>query len=490
MSPSTVPNPAKPTGRRRWLAFSAALIATMMNLLDATILNVAAPVIRDDLGGSYADLQWLTAAYTLTMAVGLLLGGRLGDLFGRKRMLLGGVAGFAAASAACAAAPTVELLIAGRVVQAAFAAVMVPQVFGLLRDLFEPEEMGKAWAILGPVAGLSAMLGPVVSGVLIDGDPVGLGWRTVFLVNLPVAAYVVAVGARHLPDVAPAVGSRALDLPGLVLAGLGTGGLVFPLVQGREQGWPAWTFAMLAGAVLVLTVFGRRQVARRRAGRATLVEPSLFCNRAYVSGATFALLFLGTMGGIALVLTGLLQLGLGFSPVAASLTCAPYALGGFLGSGVGGAFKERVGRSFIHAGLVVMGTGLAGVAAVCAHAGTDLGAWDLVLPLLVAGVGMGMVFVLLFDIILGGVAPHEMGSASGMLEAVQQFGMALGVAIVGTVFFGLVEPGTAATASFVHAAEVAALLTVGLLAVAFVLAFRLPRGAHAASAGAAVAQPA
>jgi len=165
------------SGKGKWIAFSAALAATMMDLLDSTIAGVAAPSMRADLGGSYASLQWIAAAYTLAMAVGLLAGGRLGDVFGRRRVLLAGAAGFTVASVACAAAPTIETLIAARVLQGAVGAVMVPQVFGMIRELFAPEEMGKAWGIMGPVSGLSALLGPVVAGLLIDADVLGTGWQ-------------------------------------------------------------------------------------------------------------------------------------------------------------------------------------------------------------------------------------------------------------------------------------------------------------------------
>src|SRR5436190_7965781 len=175
----------------RWLGLSAILAATLMNLLDSTVSNVAAPSIRADLGGSTATLQWIAAGYTLAMAVGLLTGGRLGDLFGRRRMLLIGAAGFAVASLACALAPTAEALIAFRAVQGGIGALMVPQTFGLIRDLFGPADMGKGFAVLGPVCGLAAVAGPVLGGLLIHLDALGTGWRAIFLVNLPVAAFVL-----------------------------------------------------------------------------------------------------------------------------------------------------------------------------------------------------------------------------------------------------------------------------------------------------------
>jgi MFS family permease len=197
----------------QWMAFAAVLAAMMMDLLDATIASVAGPSIAADLGGSHADLQWIGAAYTLAMAVGLLVGGRLGDMFGRKRMLLIGAGGFTLASVLCAAAPSAETLIGFRALQGIVGAVMLPQVFGLIRDIFPPKEMGKAWGILGPVSGLSAVLGPIVAGLLIDADLLGTGWRMIFLINVPIGAFVLIAGAKEIPNVAPARPTAASTSP-------------------------------------------------------------------------------------------------------------------------------------------------------------------------------------------------------------------------------------------------------------------------------------
>jgi EmrB/QacA subfamily drug resistance transporter len=471
----------KPITRATWIAFSAALAATMMDLLDATVASTAGPVMQTELGGSYADLQWITAAYTLAMAVGLLTGGRLGDLFGRRRMLLIGAAGFTVASVLCAAAPTVEILVGSRALQGALGAVMLPQVFGLIRDLFPPDEMGKAWAVLGPVSGLSAVLGPIVAGLLIDLDLFGSGWRSIFLINVPVGAYVLLVGRRHLPEGAPSgQRSRRLDVAGMALAAVGAVMLVYPLVQGRELGWPVWSLVMLAASIPVLVAFARHQARRKRSGDATLIEPSIFRNRSYVSGAAFAMVFLGAMGGLMLALTVLLQFGLGYSPIEASLTSAPYALGGFVGSAVGGMTMAKLGRTVLQAGLVIKGVGVVALFVVLEQAGTGVGHFHFTAPLLVAGIGMGMVFVPLFDIILAGVGDHEVGSASGILQALQQLGMSLGVAGLGSLFFGLL--GSNGTADFVAASEPTILVTVALLAAAFAIAFLLPKQARAAAA--------
>jgi EmrB/QacA subfamily drug resistance transporter len=472
--------PAAPLHPRRWLAFAVALAAAMMDLIDASVANTAAPRIRADLGGSYADLQWIAAAYTLAMAVMLLTGARLGDMFGRRRMLLVGVGGFTAASLACAAAPSPEALIVCRALQGGLGAVMVPQVFGLIRDLFAPAEMGKAFGILGPVAGLSAMLGPIVAGLLIDADLLGTGWRLIFLVNVPVGVAVLVLGRRLLPAGAPVARGLRLDLGGVVLAGVGMFMLVFPLVQGRELGWPAWSLGLLAGSVGVLGALGRHVVRRRRAGATPLIEPSILSKPSYVAGVVFALVFLGAMGGIVLILGVFLQAGLGYTPIHASLTTAPWALGGFAGSAAAGMLMPRLGRRLLHAGLVVMAGGLLALCAVLAHVGTSVGSWDFTAPLLVSGLGMGAVFVPLFDIVMAGVEPREMGSASGVLQAMQQLGMSLGVAGVGTVFFGLLGARAGYVADFLHAAEVTSLVAVALLGLAFVVAFGLERGtAHA-----------
>jgi EmrB/QacA subfamily drug resistance transporter len=467
---------------RRWLAFSAALAAMLMELLDATVSSTAGPAIRANLGGSYADLQWIGAGYTLALTLGLLTGGRLGDLFGRKRMLLIGVAGFTTASLLCAIAPTVGFLIAARVLQGAVGAVLVPQVFGVIRDLFPPAEMGKAFTVLGPCAGLTAVLGPIMAGLLIDVNLFGTDWRMVFGINVPVGLFALVVGTLYLPAVAPIAATRRLDLPGTALAAAGTSMLVYPLVQGRELGWPVWSVLLLAGSVPVLAAFGWTQLRRTRSGKTTLIEPSVFTKRSYVSGAAFATVFLASMGGIMFTLGVLLQVGLGYTPIHAALTTAPFALGGFIGSAIGGMTMARLGRTVVQIGIIVMGLGIGWLSLVIGHAHPTIGSWAFFAPLLVAGIGMGSVFVPMFDIILGGVGDHEIGSASGILQSLQQLGTSLGIAGLGTLFFSLLGPAAAVKLGFLHAAHQTILVTLALIVLACGLAFLLPRRARADAA--------
>jgi MFS family permease len=493
--------------RWRWLAFAVVIAAAVMDLLDSTITQVAAPAIRRELGGSYAVIEWVTAAYALAMAAGLLTGGRLGDLFGRRRMLLIGMAGFVAASALCAAAGSAGELIAARAAQGALGAIMLPQVFGLIRDLFEAHEMGKAFGVYGPVMGLSAMLGPIASGGLIGADVLGTGWRMIFLVNVPVGLAALVLGARLLPVGAastgvagagaavagPAVAASAggsgrragrragrgqLDLAGAGLAAVGMFGLVFPLAQGRALGWPAWLYAMLAASVLVLAWFAVYQIRRQRGGRTPLVELSIFGHRSYRAGIVFSIVFVGSLGGIVMIFNVFLQNGLGFTPWHSALTTAPWAAGAFVGSAVGGIAMTKLGRRVLHAGLVVEAAGLLAVYAVLRGAGADVSTADLLAPMVVGGIGMGMVFVPLFDIVLAGVRPQEMGSASGVLQTVNALGMSLGIAGIGAIFFALAGGHGGHVPAYLSAAEWTALATAGLLACSFAVAFGLPRRAR------------
>jgi len=484
------------TKQRTWLGFFAILAAILLNLLDSTIVNVAAASIGADLGGSSSALQWIAAGYTLAMAVGLLTGGRLGDMYGRRRMLLIGVVGFVAASVACAAAPSIGLLIVARVLQGLLGAVMIPQGFGLIRDLFPPREIGKAFAALGPVIGLSTILGPIVAGLLVDADLFGLGWRTIFAINVPLGLFAIVAGRLALPRPStnqPDARAQRLDLRGAVLAGLGVLLLVFPLVQGRDLGWPAWSFVMLAASVPVIGVFVRYQLRRRQRGETPLVELSVFAKRSYASGVAFVVVFFGAVVGFSLAVGLFLQLGLGFSPTRASLTMAAWALGAFLGSGFSAAMMAKLGRRILHIGLSLMGAGVVALYAVFASAGTSVGSGHLIAPLMVFGVGMGMIFVPLFDIIMGDIEDREVGSASSLLESIQQLGASLGVAVLGTIFFAVAGPasgqGRLDPARAVDAAGLVTLLTLVLTAAAFALAFRLPRKARAHGPEAAPVAP-
>ncbi|WP_026412414.1 MFS transporter [Actinomadura oligospora] len=464
--------------RWRWVALLVILAGEILDMLDALITTIAAPTIRADLGGSAGTLQWLSAGYTLALGVGLITGGRLGDLYGRKRMFLVGAAGFTIGSLLCGLAVSPEMLVGSRVLQGLFGALMLPQGLGLIKEMFPPKEMGAAFGLFGPIMGLSSVGGPVLAGWLIDADPFGTGWRMIFLINLPLGLAAVAAGLRFLPEARASHASR-LDLVGALLAALGAGLIVYPLVQGREQGWPAWTFAMMAASAAVFALFVWYELRVRRSGGDPLVTPSLFRKRGFSGGLIVGLVFFSGMTGFALVFALYTQLGLGYSPLKAGLAQIPWSLGMIAGFGAAQAVA-RFGRHVIHAGAIVMAAGVAGIVLTLHLAGFGVSPWQLAPALIVTGLGMGLLMAPFFDIVLAGVEPHETGAAGGTLTAVQQLGSALGAAVLGTVFFDrLGEHLTASGPAFRHAMDATLWTVVALLAASFVAAFLLPKQARA-----------
>ncbi|MEZ7127282.1 MFS transporter [Nonomuraea sp. AD125B] len=460
--------------RWRWVALFVILAAEVMDLLDALVTTIAAPTIQRDLGGSDSLVQWLGAGYTLAMAVGLITGGRLGDLYGRKRMFLIGAFGFTAASLLCGIAVSPEMLIAARVLQGLFGAVMLPQGLGLIKEMFPPHEMGKAFGMFGPVMTISSVGGPVLAGWLVDADFFGTGWRMIFLINLPLGLAAALAGIRFLPEFRLSNATR-LDLGGVGLVSLAALLLIYPLIQGREQGWPWWTFASMAASIVVFAVFARYETRRAASGKDPLVVPGLFRKRAFTGGLVAGLAFFTGMMGIGLVFALYTQMGLGFSPLKAGLAGLPQAVGGVVGFGLAmSGLQEKLGRGLLQIGATVMGAGAAVLALTIHFAGLDVTVWQLAPGLGLVGIGMGLTMAPFFDIVLAGVEPHESGSASGTLTAVQQLGGALGSALLGTLFFNLLADQWGFGASM----EVTVWVEVGLLVLTFALSFLLPRHAH------------
>jgi EmrB/QacA subfamily drug resistance transporter len=452
-SPSTAPPPQRsgaavharradpdPQARapdpKRWLILFVLLAAECMDLLDGTVVNVAAPTIHHDLHASAASLQWIIGAYPMALAVGLLTGGRLGDLFGRRRMFLLGAAGFTIASALCGVAPSTGTLIAARIVQGLAGALMLPQGLGVLREVFPGQEFAKAFGLFGPVMGCAAMIGPILGGGIVSLDLWGTGWRGVFLINLPLGALAVAGAARLLPR-SSVRHARELDVTGVAIAGVAAIAIVYPLVQGRVLGWPGWCYAMIAGGVALLGVFGVHLRRRVAAGRDPLVQPSIFGHRGYSAGALVLMLYFGGMVGAMLAITLYLQLGEGFSAIHAGLTLVPFPLGTGLTAPLAATLlARRPGRTLIQIGTVVSIAGYAATAILAAHV-SHLTTWDLAGPLLVVGMGMGLFVVPAFGTIIGAVTDAEAGSASGTLNALQQLSSGIGVAVLGTIFFSV-----------------------------------------------------
>jgi EmrB/QacA subfamily drug resistance transporter len=373
--------------------------------------------------------------YALAFAVGLITGGRLGDIYGRKRLFVIGALGFVAASVAAAFSVSSEMLIGCRMAQGFAAAMLIPQGLGVVRDVFAPGEQASAFAVFGPVIGLSAVLGPIIGGALIAANAFGSGWRLIFFVNLPLGLIAALGAARVMPE------SRAprpprLDIVGTLICAAGMGLLIYPLIQGREAGWPLWTYAMIVGSVAAfgMLVLWTRRV--RRAGRDPLIEASIFSHRAYTAGVAGIVVFFAGMIGMLLVLTLFLQFGEHFSAIHAGVTLAPFALGSAAGATLAATvLAPRLGRTVLQIGAVLMAGGYWWVHQVIAAHGLHTESLMLIAPQLLVGAGIGMLISPLFDFILASVTDREVGSASGVLNALQQLAGALGVAAIGTVFF-------------------------------------------------------
>jgi EmrB/QacA subfamily drug resistance transporter len=416
-------------------------------------------------------MQWWAAGYTLAFAVFMIIGGRLGDLYGRRRIFAIGIVGFTLSSAACALAPSPDVLIATRVLQGGFGALLIPQGLGIIKTVFPPSEVAGAFGAFGPVMGLAAVGGPILAGWLVSADLLGTGWRMIFLVNLPLGVVGLLGALRFFPESRAEVRTK-LDPLGVALIAAASSCLIYPLVQGRELGWPAWTFAMLAAGVALIGAFA---VVERRGHGAPLIAPSLLRNRAFTSGLVVGLTLFSGFAGLLMVFSLFLQLGLHFTPSHAGLAFTPMSFGILLGAGLGQPLAAKLGRSVFQAGTLVVAASLAATAAVVAHGGLDTSAWSLAPGLVGFGAGMGLVFGQLFGVILAGVADDEVGSASGTLNAIQQLGNSVGVAVLGTLFFSLLDHGHPSP----DAMKVAALVSGAIFVVGFALSFLLPREVRA-----------
>ncbi|MFE9451982.1 MFS transporter [Streptomyces sp. NPDC006739] len=465
-----------PRLQRRWVALAVLLVAEAMNLLDATIMTVAAPVIRAGLGGPASSIQWFSAAYTLPFAVFLLTGGRLGDIVGRRRVFRLGMAGFVLASLGCALAPSTAALIALRALQGSAAALIIPQTIGMIRTMFAGPELARAMGAIGPVMGLAAVTGPVVGGALTQADVLGSSWRSVFLVNVPLGAAVLAATPLLSEDRA-ALRPR-LDHVGTVLAVLGSSLLVYPLIQGGTHGWPGWCWAMLAAGGAVLAGFAAHQRRRARNGRSPLVEPGLFVDRGFTAALVSSALFFAVVSGLMLVAVLQMQLGLHRDVLSAGFALLPWSAAMALSSWAAGAWLvPRYGARIMGAGLLALFAGVVSAAVVYATSPPACYPWLLLPALAVAGIGQGLYAVPFFAIALHRVRPHETGSAAGLLNAVQQLGGTLGIALLGSTFFHAAAVGdrTEGAAALTGARNAFCLAAMLILGTAVTTTMMLPR---------------
>jgi len=461
----------------RWLVLTVVLVAEIMDLFDATIVNVAGPTLARELGASSTDLQWVIGGYALALGSGLILGGRLGDRYGRRNMFIFGLVGFTLASLACALAPTVVLLIVFRFAQGFIGAMLLPQGFGLIRESFPPQEFGKAFAAYGPAFGLGGILGPIIGGFLIEADVAGLGWRSVFLVNIPIGVAAILLSIKYLPK-SEADKTVKIDLVGTLFVVAASAMLVYPLIKGQEAGWPLWTFLMLIGSLVTFFVFSRLEMSTLKRGGTPLIDSRIFKKRDYNFGLVGLALYFAGFTGVYLILTLFLQFGENFTSSQAALGNIPIALGAAIGGTISGAFlAEKIGgRYTLQIGALVQ---LGGVVLLwfSLPSAENFSIWQIVPALVISGIGTGMIAAPIFDTILSTVEGNLSGSASGVMSAVQSVFSSVGVAIFGTMFFAYSVLGQA-DAGFRNALLIQVVILVLFLGISFVLPKRAERQEH------------
>jgi EmrB/QacA subfamily drug resistance transporter len=462
---------SSPAYPRRWLAAVVMIGAATMDLIDLTVVNVALPTIRDDLGATGTQLEWVISAYMLAFAATLIVAGSFGDLLGRKRMFVGGIALFGLASLAAGLAQSPAELIASRVVQGVAAAAMIPQLLATFRVIFGGEELGKAFGIYGAILGFSSALGLVLGGALTDADIFGWSWRAVFFINVPVALVSLVAAIRVVPETHDAQAGRP-DLVGAGILAASIVAIAYPLLEGRSLGWPAWLWALLGAGLSGLVALALVEERRQHARVAPLLRTRLLRIPAFSAGLVVQLAFAAGLQGFFLVFAVWIQTGMGFSPLGAGLTALAFSVGSFLLAPMAVSLAQRHGRLVLSGGGLLMALGTLGVIIGADHVGQGSDPWPVVPGLIVAGVGLSLLIIPLVNVVLAAVPQEVAGGAGGIFSTAQQLGGALGVAVVGTVFFNGLE-GQSFTASFERAAPV----VIALFLVAGLLALVLPRTA-------------
>ena len=432
--------PARPpTPARRRSPLPVLMCGVFMIVLDFFIVNVALPSIQAELHAGSSAVEWVVAGYGLTCAVLLIGAGRLGDLYGRRRMFCAGMALFVVASAACGLAPTVAVLVAARLIQGIGAALISPNVLSIIGVSYPGPARVRALTIYGLVMGLAAAGGQLIGGVLIQADVLHLGWRTVFLINVPVGVAALAFARRQVTEStgnAAQPGARRigqLDLGGLLLVTAGLTALVLPLVEGTALHWPAWTWACFGATPVLLGAFVARELRQARRGRPVLLDLGLLRSRGLGAGLITQLAFWSGQASYFLVLALYLQSGRGLDALQAGLVFSILAAAYLVTSMRAPALTLRFGRSLIAVGALTLAAGH-GLVLLAVTAGGGIG-W-LVPGLLLAGAGMGLTITPLTTTVLAYARPERAGAVSGVLSTMQQVGGSLGVAVTGVIFFG------------------------------------------------------
>lgn len=455
---------------RRWALLVVACVI-FLNVIDVTILNVAIPTIQRELGTGDAAIQWLVAGYGSMFGILLMTGGRLGDIFGYRRVLNVGLVLFVLTSAACGLATGPSMLIVARLAQGASAALMAPQVQSTIQLMYPPRERVAVLGVIGILGGTAAVAGPLIGGLLIEANVFGLGWRMIFLVNLPLGLLLIVATMHFLPRRSSPL-SPKLDVRGTILVTLTFISILVPIVEGRDLGWPIWCLGLLAMSPLLLWYTVRYSHRRMAVDGSSVLVPGLFAEPSFSRGVLLGACFQATMAGTLFVMTLALQNGLAFSAGEVGLIHAPFAIGVAAGVGVlARKILPRVGPIVIVLGAVVMGAGLSAIAWQVRTGVDELASYLVTMGIM--GLGCGMMLGSITPITLSEVDTDYAGAASGTLRSLLEFGGASGVAVIGGVFLGLGTSGAPET--WMTAIVWSTALTLAVLLVIGFVALSIPR---------------
>ncbi len=468
--------------RKSWLALTVVLAGMFMALIDSTIVNVALPSIRTSLSADESTLSWIVSGYMLTFGLALIPAGRLGDRLGHKWVFIVGLVLFTIASAYCGIAQNSFDIIIGRLLQGLAAGIYVPAVGSFIQLLFKGRERGKAFAIMGSVIGVSAAIGQLAGGLIIQALGEAEGWRWVFYVNVPIGIATAIFAISLLPSGdAHADSSNRMDWIGVILLSAGLTAILIPLIQGQQEGWPTWTWWTMSAGIIGVVLFALWEIYFTKRGGSALVPPKLFHHVSFTFGTILALVYFAAMVSIFFTLSLLWQGGLGHTALESGLMILPFALGTAIFSSQSSKWASKIGRNVLVLGSGMLTLGLGVTYFLLANVGSaDLNSWILLPSLLLAGAGNGTFLAPNVQFIVATVDNSEAGAASGVVQTAQRLGSAIGVAIIGSILFSSIKFGPSTTHAqvvtmFTTGATNAMFMSTILALSSFALVFALPK---------------
>ncbi len=457
----------------KWIALAVILVGPFLGVIDFFIANIGVPSIRTSLGASFSEIELVIAGYGLTYAVCLITGGRLGDIYGRKMTFIVGMAGFTLTSAFCGLAPTAGWLIFWRLIQGCAAAAMFPQALSFIQVNFSDSAKRLAFSLYGAMIGFGSIVGQLLGGFLIQANLFQLGWRPIFLINLPIGIITI-ISASFVLKESRAEAAPKLDLGGVAILTIGLALFSYPFMEGQERGWPLWAWISLAASFPVLWafwLFERRQSAKNHS---PLIEPRLFRDQGFVVGLIVTCIYFAGHSSMILVLSLYLQFSLRLSPMYAGFALVPFSFAFLLGSAMSGKINGYLGRRSLHLGVIVLAIGIVTLGLLAAPVPGHLKP-SFVLACFIYGIGRGLVTSPLYNTVLSGIPHQDAGAASGVTSTMPQLANSVGIALIGAVVFGMIPKNGATPADYAHGFVISSWINLVMLGAAAGLIFLIPK---------------